>query len=203
MPKKIASQLDRYAEALQEMELAVPPKTLAEMQAWLVQEGINVTQSTISRFLESARSSRLQAKLLAQISSGAKQCAAVEKQFGKNPAPELETLIKLHRVLILNLTTQGNVDPELLKLADQLTRTALEYTSGKTKAAQKERELVLAEEKAQKDTCEFFLKWFSDKRAQEIATSSMSNADKIATLRKEYFKDVDALQQSGKVVLPE
>jgi hypothetical protein len=31
----------------------------------------------------------------------------------------------------------------------------------------------------------------------------MGNAEKIAALRREYFKDVDALQQSGSVKLPD
>jgi hypothetical protein len=115
----------------------------------LKEEGVVVSPSTISRFLDAQRSSRLQEKLLARIASGAEQCAAVEKSFGKNPAPELETLIKLHRVLSLQLATQSQENPELIKLADQLTRTAMEFVSGKTKAAQKEIELKQSERKLQ------------------------------------------------------
>lgn len=202
MPKKIESKLERYLETLLEMESAVPPKTLAEMQSWLKDEGVTVHQSTISRFLDAQRQSRLQEKLLAQIASGAEQCAAVEKQFGSNPAPELETIIKLHRVLILQLTTQSQADPELVKLADQLTRTALEFTSGRTKAAHKERELKLAEEKFQLDFCERILDQALREAAERIANSNLSNSDKIAAMRKVAFKSVDELQASGKVVIP-
>ncbi|MEI8289814.1 MAG: hypothetical protein WCH99_10100 [Verrucomicrobiota bacterium] len=147
--KKRLSKLDQYSRQLVEMEAG--GSTLAQMQAWLKEEGCTVALSNLSTFLSSQRQSRLQSSLLQQIASGAQQCREVEAQFGSNPAPELDTLIKLHRVLILNLTTQGNADPELLKLADQLTRTALEFVSGKTKAAFKERELTLAEEKFQFD----------------------------------------------------
>src|ERR1017187_2307635 len=101
MSKQRESKLDRYAEVLMEMDDA--KKTLAEIQAWLKDEGVTVALNTIGRFLESARSARLQSKLLGQITSGARQCADVEKLFGKNPAPALETLIKLQRVILLDI----------------------------------------------------------------------------------------------------
>ena len=40
-------------------------------------------------------------------------------------------------------------------------------------------------------------------RADEINASSMSQAAKIAAMRKEYFKDVDELMASGKVIIPD
>lgn len=139
--KSVASKLDQFAEVLMDMDRE--KKTLAEMQAFLDGEGAHVANSTLSRFLEARRQADLQSRLLAQISAGAQQCKAVEKQFGSNPAPELETLVKLHRVLILQLSTTGVADPELLKLADQLLRTAMEFVNAQTKANQKERELAL------------------------------------------------------------
>jgi hypothetical protein len=33
--------------------------------------------------------------------------------------------------------------------------------------------------------------------------TALSNAEKIALMRKEYFADIDELEKSGKVVLPE
>ncbi|MDR3427845.1 hypothetical protein [Silvimonas sp.] len=192
--------MDQHAATLADME--AEKKTLAEMLTWLRDEGVTCSASTLSRFLESQRQAHLQDKLLAQIASGARQCQAVEKQFGQNPAPDLETLIKLHRVLTLQLSTQGNADPELLKLADQLLRTAMEFVSGQTKAAHKERELKLAEEKFQLDFCEKILDQAMRDSAERIANSNLSNADKIAAMRKEAFKSVDELQASGKVVIP-
>jgi hypothetical protein len=151
MSKKIESKLDRYTEVLLEMEAATPPKTLAEMQAWLKAEGVVVSPSTISRFLESSRQSRLQEKLLARIASGADQCAAVEKQFSKNPAPELETLIKLQRVLILNLSTQANADPDLMKLVAMSFGSVMEAERLRLKRGEQalnSRKVVLLEKKA-------------------------------------------------------
>ena len=143
MAKPIKSKLDQFAETLAGME--AEKKTLAEMQAWLKEEGCSVSVSTLSSYLESQRSARLQAKLLGQITSGAKQVREVEHQFSGHPAPELDTLIKLHRVAVLQLSTQAQADPELLKLVDQLTRTAMEYTSGQTKAKLEKEKLEIAE----------------------------------------------------------
>lgn len=143
--KQKKSKLDQYAAQLADMD--AERKTLPEMQAWLKEEGITVASSTLSAFLSSQRQRLLQDRLLAQIATGARQCQEVEKQFGKNPAPELETLIKLHRSLIMQLATLGNADPEFLKLSDQLTNTVLSVESAKTKAAFKEREIALAEQK--------------------------------------------------------
>jgi hypothetical protein len=70
------------------------------------------------------------------------------------------------------------------------------------KASQDEVSLNLDSVRVQTQTCALFLQWFADKRAQEIATSTVSNADKIAALRQVYFADVDALEKSGKVKLP-
>lgn len=62
--------------------------------------------------------------------------------------------------------------------------------------------LALAREKFEVDSITLFLKWRKDRKMEELAESDMSNADKIAAMRKEAFKSVDALQASGKVVIP-
>jgi len=66
----------------------------------------------------------------------------------------------------------------------------------------KKAKLDLDREKLQITACEYFLDWFKDQRAQDIANSTASNAEKIARLRQTYFKSVDELQASGKVQLP-
>lgn len=149
MPKKIESKLDRYQEQLLEMESATPPKTLADMQQWLAQEGVVVVQSTIGRFLESLRSRRAQERVLGLVATGSQQCKELDSAFAKNPAPQLETLIKLFKTLIMQLTLKGAAAPELLSLANHLTMTVCEFISGQTKAAFKERELTLDERKYQ------------------------------------------------------
>lgn len=43
---------------------------------------------------------------------------------------------------------------------------------------------------------------FESDKLRQIAESNAPRAEKIAAIRKEYFKDVDELQNSGKVALP-
>jgi hypothetical protein len=67
----------------------------------------------------------------------------------------------------------------------------------------KRKHLSLLENRLQIETCEKFLAWFKDSRARDIAESKATNAEKIAALRQAYYSDVDELEQSGKVVLPQ
>lgn len=59
------------------------------------------------------------------------------------------------------------------------------------KLAQAERELRLKEQQFQRTTCELFLKWYTDKRAAEIADARDKKPDvKIAELRQLMFGEV-------------
>jgi hypothetical protein len=185
MSKPQKSKLDPHAQTLVSMELE--GKTLPEMIAWLKGEGVTCAASTLSDYLSASRSARREAALLAQITTGARQSKEVESAFAKNPAPELETLIKLLRVLIMQLSTGGVDNPEMLKLGDQLTNTVVHFLSAQTKAAHKERELSLAENKYMRETCKLFVAWAADKRAGEITNSPASNADKIERLGQLMF----------------
>jgi hypothetical protein len=53
--------------------------------------------------------------------------------------------------------------------------------------AQRDVALDLARQKLRRDTCERFLEWYEDQRAQEIADSNGSNADKIEALGRIMF----------------
>jgi len=150
--KAIKSKLDQYAELLDEWftpaseggkgmtldqardRLAVGPSGLPP---------ISVSVSRLSDWWTARRRAKQEDLLLQQIATGAKQCRDVEAQFSENPAPELETIIKLHRVLILKLSTQANVDPEMLELVARLTKPTMEYA----KLMEKRREMELKEAK--------------------------------------------------------
>jgi hypothetical protein len=174
--KKRASKLDQYATVLAEMEAA--GKTLVDMQAWLKQEGCTAALGSISAFLSHQRSQRLQSSLLQQIASGAQQCKEVEKQFGSNPAPEVDTLIKLHRVLILNLTTQGNANPELLDQVNALMKPVLDFA----KLNLKREELDLSKEKFE------HLKAMADKG--ERTDKVLSDAELTPEQRAQRIKEI-------------
>jgi hypothetical protein len=65
--------------------------------------------------------------LLALIAQGAKQCQQLEKELAKSGAPELETLIRWYRVLILKLTTEADEAPELLRAAADLMKPVMDW----------------------------------------------------------------------------
>jgi len=199
--KQKPSKLDPFAERLDQW-FGVDKKTIAEVQEQLRLDGCEVSAGRLSEWWSERQSALQQQEILGRIVSGARRSQEIEEAFAKNPAPELETLIKLQRVLVLQLSTQGAADPGMVKLADQLTNTVIQYVSGRTKAEFKGRELKLAEEKFQLEFCEMILDQALRDKAAQIANSNLSNADKIAAMRKEAFKSVDELQASGAVKIP-
>ena len=180
MPKQKKSKLDQYAVTLLEMDDA--KKTLPEILAWLKEEGVSVAPSTLSVYLESARRSRLQKKLLAQITSGARQCREVEAEFAKNPAPELETLIKLQRVILLNLSTQANADPGLLELIGNSFKAVMDSEKLKLKRE----ELSLAKDKFQFDAVTACRKHLPALKAIE-SNKALSESEKTQMFMEKLF----------------
>ena len=140
--KERPSKLDVYAERLEEW-LGVEKRTLADVQEQLKADGCMVSLGRLSEWWSRQQSKRQEEFLLDRIASGARQCREVEAQFAQNPAPELETIIKLQRVLIMRLSTQAQVEPEMIELVARLTKPTMEYA----KLMEKRRELELAEVK--------------------------------------------------------
>lgn len=175
------SKLDQFAEKLDEWELK--KFTLDQIAGELHERGCDVSCSRLSNYLASRREVRLQERLLGQIASGARQCKEVEEEFAKNPAPGLEAIARLHRLLAFQLATNGVANPELLELSTKCTKVVLDY--GKLRS--KEAEQALNEKKFQRDTCELFLKWTEDERAKAIAAGAQSNGEKIQQLGKLMF----------------
>jgi hypothetical protein len=146
MSKSVQSKLDRFTASLDEW-FGIQKLSLEDVQKKLLEDGCSVSLSRLSRWWERRQEVLAQEKLLQQIATGAKQCKEMKEAFAEHPAPELETIMSLHRVLIMQLSTQSMANPALLEMADRLTRTVLEFVSGQTRAKQKERELSLAEGK--------------------------------------------------------
>jgi hypothetical protein len=141
--KSQSSKLDPFAAKLADLD--AEKKTLPEICEWLLAAGCKVSPSTLSVYLERLRSERRQAKILGLITSGSRQAAEVEKQFARNPAPQLDTIIKLHRVMILQLATQSVDHPELIDITNQLTKTVMDFVSGQTKANLEKSKINLGE----------------------------------------------------------
>lgn len=139
--KTKASKLDPHAGRLTEWFLA--GKTLAEAQEQLRLDGCAVSLGRLSEWWSARQASLQEERLLKQITSGAKQCREVEAAFGRSPAPELETIIKLHRVLALQFATRASADPGMVELAERASKMALEFAKLEEKRADRE----LAEQK--------------------------------------------------------
>ena len=106
-----------------------------------------------------------------------------------------------------NLGTQELIALQRLDLDRQIAKTQGEIELEKLKIArvklgQKEKDQELAREKFEMDFAKRLLDAAFRAVAEGIATSDLSNADKIAAMRKAAFSDVDELQASGKVVIP-
>src|ERR1017187_2467874 len=183
MSKQKPSKLDPFAERLTQW---FTPKdkggdglTLAEAQAQLKLDGCSVSPARLSLWWAARQQEFLRDTLLGQIASGARQCAAVEKSFAKNPAPELETLIKLQRVILLNLSTQANVDPSLLDLIGNSFKAVL--TAEKLKLQRES--LSLDREKFELESAALMLDQALRAQADEINASGLSQAAKLAAMR--------------------
>jgi hypothetical protein len=87
--------------------------------------------------LETARG--CQEQLLNQIEQGAKHCQEIEAQLRTHPAPGLETIIKLYRVLVLKLSAELQARPEKLALINSLIKPVLDWERLEEK--RKDREL--------------------------------------------------------------
>jgi hypothetical protein len=145
----------------------------------------------------------MEREFFAQIATGGRMNKELDAAYKENPEPAIEQLIRMSKTLIMSLNVHGVANPKLLSLATNMQMGVLEYLSAKTKAEFKGRELALKEAAFQITCCERFLEWWKDEKAREIADSSATNAVKIAALRQTYFADVDALQKSGVVKLPD
>lgn len=170
------NKLDAHAAFLDELDAG--HATLAAMQAQLKERGCAASLPALSRFLSSRREAAMRERILSQITSGRQHCDAVEQQLDRNPAPELKTLMELHRVLILQLSTQAGTDPELLEMVTSAMKPVMEFA----KLGIKQQELALDQKRFQRECGELFLKWAEDQRAREIAASPATNAAKIEQL---------------------
>lgn len=195
--KSKPSKLDPHAERLDEW-FGIQKLSIAQVQEQLKLDGCVVSSGRLSTWWAARQSQQMQNQLLAQISTGSNQCKEVEKQLGKNPAPELETLVKLHRVLILKLSSQANVDPSLYEVVFNMMKPVLKYAELQEKRKRNDLDREIFETEVSEKLLDQALR----AKADEINSSNMSNADKIAAMRREAFKSVDELQQSGRVKIP-
>jgi hypothetical protein len=78
--------------------------------------------------------------VLDRLGAGAKYCQDVEQQLARFVTPELETIMKLHRVIILKLSTQAEARPELWDVLKDLMKPVMDWA--RLQEQSKEREFA-------------------------------------------------------------
>lgn len=124
----------------------------------------------------------------------------------------LETIREevLKRSYARAMTTGNFADGRATMRSDLAERSAkfnAELETAKLKLAQEAElraraEFQLAREKFELDAAEKMLSAAIRQKADELNASNLSQADKIAAMRKAAFSDVDELQRSGKIQIP-
>ena len=146
------NKLDPFASRLREW--VAEGKTLAQMQAALLEDGCRVALSSISDFLARQRQAEAEERMFGVIASGGAMNRKLDAAYQENPAPELDRLIELTKSLTMSLQVHGAANPKLLSIAQGFLSTVVDYVSGKTRAefererlSQGGRKLALLEQK--------------------------------------------------------
>jgi len=137
--KRRESKLDEHVEQLDEW-FGSQELTLEEARKRLAEAGCAVSLGRLSDWRRGRQWERCRRQLLEQIAAGARHCQEVEKEFGQHTPPELATLIKLHRVLILQLSAQAEGQPEAVRLVTALMKPVMDWA--RLQEHRKERELA-------------------------------------------------------------
>ncbi len=79
-------------------------------------------------------------EVLARLAHGARYCQEVEQQLARFIGPELDTIMRLHRMIILKLSTQAEVKPELWDVLKDLMKPVMDWA--RLQEQQREREFA-------------------------------------------------------------
>ena len=166
--------------------------TLAETRAWLKADGIKVSSGALSIWLSSWS--------LAQRFQQSESRALQFKDWLAQAKPSLnEAELDRQAALMFQFAAVQEGDSETyLAFATARHKAAMD----KARLEQKERALRLEIDKFELLAAEKMLDQALRKKADEINASNLSQADKIAAMRQAAFKDVAALQASGKLQIP-
>lgn len=166
---------------------------LAFARAQLAADGLKVSLDTLSRFFswwKLEQDLRLSFEVEDQVLASTGNALAA-REAGENLLLRLGVARQDPRLIMAGAQTHDS--RRLLDLQEQSGRTKAEH--GAAKIAQKDRDFGLAREKFVVASCEKILKAAKDPATREVAeSSSMTNEEKIAAIRKAYFAEIDAVQ---------
>ena len=78
--------------------------------------------------------------LLAQLQRGAQYCQQIQQQLAQYAGPELDAIVKLHRMIILKLSTRAESQPELWDVLKDLMKPVMDWA--RLQEQQKDREFA-------------------------------------------------------------
>ena len=162
--------------------------------AWLTERGVKTSTGAIHRLHRSPESAVWRKA----------EAARAAEALGQMLSPETdEIMTKCLKEQRFNAVMRELSHEQLMDHLKVENDTLKAQLAGRAED-RKERELALTREKFEVECCEKLLVLVNDKRAREIAEStSLSNTEKITQLRQTYFADVDAMQKTGAVKLPD
>jgi len=173
------------------------------LSAWLAEKGIpGVTAENLRKYRQSP-AYRVWLSEESQVErdrSSTENAMRLAEALGGSASDKLKAI--LAGTLFRVMPNAGTEDTTRLVSALRAVTEAERLELQRRAADQRDEALALERQKFQSDTCELFLRWYRDARAADIANSKATNAEKIVALRKEFFRDVDEMEQSGKVKLP-
>ena len=168
--------------------------------AWLREDGIDTSTAALSAFRSWYRIKeqyRRKESIVLQV---------LELKKKEQPTITPEELFE-HGQMIFSAISLEEEDAEQWVNVQQLTAsTNLEKEKLKLKSQAENRmqaKLKFEINKWINFSSEKILQAAQDKRAQKIAELNIPNAEKIARIRQTYFADVDMLEKSGQVKLPQ
>lgn len=177
----------------------------AHLIRWLSEHGVpGVNAQNISKYRKSSHYAKWlqEERDLQREREATEQAMRLAEALGGSASEKIKSILagKLY------LFGRNLQDPDELKqfvAAFNSVTNAEHLQLQRRQADQRERQIEIREKEFERKTCELFLAWVKDRIAVDIANNTgMDNAAKIEALREHYFADVDAMQKSGRVVLP-
>jgi hypothetical protein len=170
--------LERLEPALQQEVVAHGEShTLDETVEWLRGRGVRVSRTALANWLEGRRTREVQERVLRSIATGAELMRNCEREYGRNPAPTVEQLIRLFRTLVMQLAGAGACDPDFLRVAAPMMGQVLEAERLAVKRAElslEERRVAVLEKRAAQ----------ADQAAAVTADAGLSAEEKMRRMRE-------------------
>ena len=153
---------------------------------------ISTSSAALYQFYQTVCSAELIARRKRAVSTADEIADQAVKMPGRFDSATIDAL----KQKAFELSINPGADPRDVKALFMLVLKARDQEIDRA-------QLALDRDRFEVLLCEKFLAWFKDGKAREIAESQASNGEKIKALRKAFLADVDELEKSGKVVLPQ